>query len=301
MRHRWPPKLEPPAHGRWVFMQPWEFGSLPRAWLPALRRVDEVWAYSRSVRDCYLDAGVPPDHVHVIPLGVDPGVFRPDAEPLPIAGRAGLPDPVRRRHDPSQGLRLAVGSLHSGVPPLRRRGTRDQGHGHEELLSRRRPPRAVVAEHRARGYPIEYRDDALDDREMAGLYRACDCLAHPYRGEGFALPVVEAMACGITAIVTAAGPALDYASESTAFLVPARRAQFRENRVGDIETVGRPWMWEPDLDALVELLRQAASNPAATRAKGAAASSWIRERFTWSHSADAIEADYGLQMTSYTF
>ncbi len=40
-------------------MQPWEYGSIPKAWMPALRHVDEVWAYSRSVRDCYLDAGMP--------------------------------------------------------------------------------------------------------------------------------------------------------------------------------------------------------------------------------------------------
>ena len=63
----------------------------------------------------------------------------------------------------------------------------------------------TVAEHRARGYPIEYHECALNDQEMAGLYAACDCLAHPYRGEGFALPVVEAMACGLPAIVTGAG------------------------------------------------------------------------------------------------
>ena len=124
---------------------------------------------------------------------------------------------------------------------------------------------------------------------MAGLYAACDCLAHPYRGEGFALPVVEAMACGLPAIVTGAGPALDYASEATAFLVPRVGPSSARNGLGDIETVGRPWIWEPDLDALVELLRTAASNPSATRAKGAAASTWIRDRFTWSHSADAIE------------
>src|SRR5262249_17190620 len=42
VRHSWPPLLDPPGQGRWVFMQPWEYGSLPRAWLPALRRVDEV-------------------------------------------------------------------------------------------------------------------------------------------------------------------------------------------------------------------------------------------------------------------
>jgi len=84
VRHQWPPKLEPPPRGRWVLMQPWEYGSLPKAWLPALHRVDEVWAYSRSVRDCYLEAGVPPGRVHVIPLGVDPEVFRPGLAPLAL-------------------------------------------------------------------------------------------------------------------------------------------------------------------------------------------------------------------------
>ncbi len=231
VRHRWPPKLEPPAQGRWVFMQPWEFGSLPKSWLPALRRVDEVWAYSRSVRDCYLEAGVPADRVHVIPLGVDPGVFRPDARPLSLPAGPGfrflfvggtiyrkgfdlLLTAYTRAFRPSDGVGLVIKDM----------GTKSFYQG--------QTAEATVAEHRARGYPIEYHDRALNDQEMAGLYAACDCLAHPYRGEGFALPVVEAMACGLPAIVTGAGPALDYASEATAFLVPARRAEFRENRVG---------------------------------------------------------------------
>ena len=85
---------------------------------------------------------------------------------------------------------------------------------------------------------------------MAGLYSACDCLVHPFRGEGFGLPVVEAMACGLPVIVTGAGPALDYASEKTAFLIPAERKPFPERRVGDLETIGRPWLFEPDMDAL---------------------------------------------------
>ena len=61
----------------------------------------------------------------------------------------------------------------------------------------------------------------LSEAEMAGLYSACDCLVHPFRGEGFGLPVVEAMACGLPVIVTGAGPALDYATDETAFLIPA--------------------------------------------------------------------------------
>ena len=37
-------------------------------------------------------------------------------------------------------------------------------------------------------------------------------------------------------------------------------------------------------------MRVPAPDPATTRAKGAAASAWIRGRFTWSQSADAAEA-----------
>ena len=84
VRHCWPPVIEPPARGKWVLMQPWEFGSLPKAWVPMLGQVDEIWAYSRYVRDCYLEAEVPRDNVHVVPLGIAPEVFRPGVEPLPL-------------------------------------------------------------------------------------------------------------------------------------------------------------------------------------------------------------------------
>ena len=54
---------------------------------PILESVDEVWAYSSPVRDCYLATGVPPDRVHLVPLGVDAGRFRPGLDPYPLATR----------------------------------------------------------------------------------------------------------------------------------------------------------------------------------------------------------------------
>ena len=83
--------------------------------------------------------------------------------------------------------------------------------------SRTSAPRGVYARHRPRRRCARYAaagtlprvvllDDDLSDEEMAALYRACDVLVHPYRGEGFAMPVLEAMACGLPVIVTGGGP-----------------------------------------------------------------------------------------------
>ncbi len=85
VRHEWPPSFTPPPEGHWVIIQPWEFGSVPRSWVaPMSTLVDEVWAYSRFVRDCYIAGGVPAERVHVVPLGIDPHRFHPGAKPFPL-------------------------------------------------------------------------------------------------------------------------------------------------------------------------------------------------------------------------
>jgi glycosyltransferase involved in cell wall biosynthesis/predicted O-methyltransferase YrrM len=287
--HRWPPRLDPPPTGRWAFFQPWEYGRLPKAWLAAALRADEVWAYSRSVRDVYVEAGVPADRVHVVPLGVDPEVFRPGRGPAILP-----PGPAFRFlfvggtiH--RKGIDLLLAAYERAFCPGDGVGLVIQDMGVNSFY-RGQTAGAAIAALRDRGYPVEHRVDALAPDGLAGLYAACDCVVQPYRGEGFALPVAEAMACGLPAIVTGAGPALDYASEATAYLIPARRVELAENRVGEFATVGRPWLWEPDVGALVDAMRQVVADPAAARAKGTAAARSIRAGFTWDHAAAAVEA-----------
>src|SRR5262249_20791173 len=84
-RQMWPPDFTPPPSGRWVMMQPWEFGSLPKSWIaPMSRLVDEIWVTTAFVRDCYVKSGIPADRVHVVPLGIDTKRFHPDSPPLPL-------------------------------------------------------------------------------------------------------------------------------------------------------------------------------------------------------------------------
>jgi glycosyltransferase involved in cell wall biosynthesis len=287
--HRWPPRLDPPPEGRWVVFQPWEFGSLPRAWLRAVERADEVWAYSDHVRGVYLDAGVPAEKVHVVPLGVDPEVFRPGLEPLPLPPGPGFRFLFVGGTIHRKGIDILLEAFARAFAPGDGVGLVVQDMGAASFY-RGQTAGARVAALRELGYAVEYRAEALTPPELARLYAACDCLVQPYRGEGFALPVAEAMACGRPVIVTGAGPVLDYAGPATAYFIPARRVELPGERVGEIATVGRPWLWEPDGDALTGLLRRVAGDPAAAKAKGEAAGAWIRGRFTWAHAAAAAEA-----------
>jgi len=71
--------------------------------------------------------------------------------------------------------------------------------------------------------------DDLDDEGLAALYRGCDVLVHPYRGEGFAMPVLEAMACGLPVVGVAAGGVAESVDEEVGQLaVASEPAAFAE-------------------------------------------------------------------------
>lgn len=45
--HQWPPDWSIRKKGRWVCMQPWEYGAIPRKWyIPMKYWVDEIWVNS---------------------------------------------------------------------------------------------------------------------------------------------------------------------------------------------------------------------------------------------------------------
>jgi glycosyltransferase involved in cell wall biosynthesis/SAM-dependent methyltransferase len=288
--HQWPPNWTPPPVGHWIVMQPWEFGSLPRAWLePLARQVDEVWVYSRFLRDCYVRSGVPAERVAVIPLGVDPAGGCPRPEPLPLQTAKRFKFLFVGGTIHRKGIDLLL-SAYTQVFSRRDevclvikdmgQGSFYQGQTAQQLISRlREHPEAPE---------VEYLADDLPAEDMHRLYAACDCLVHPYRGEGFGLPIAEAMAHGLPVIVTGYGPALDFCSSQTAYLLPAALVRFAEKRIDRLETVDYPLLAEPDLDALRHALRQVFEDPAAARARGAKAREFIRQHFTWDHTVRAV-------------
>jgi FkbM family methyltransferase len=291
VRHQWPPRWTAPPEGHWVVMQPWEFGSLPRAWIKPLRdQVDELWVPTTYVRDCFIKSGVPADRIQVVPNGVDVALLAREQQRFPLR--------TAKRFK----FLFVGGTLHrKGIDILLRAYMETftsaddaclviKDMGAASFYRGQTAEREIAAIQSQSAPEIEYLPEELSTEQMAALYQACDCLVHPYRGEGFGLPMAEAMACNLPVIVTGYGAALDFCDDTRAYLLPARLVQFNAKKLGDLETVDVPWLAEPDLPMLRRFLRYVFEHPDEARAKGQAGASYIRKHFSWDRAADVIAA-----------
>ena len=291
VRLQWPPNFTPPKEGHWVIIQPWEFGSLPKTWVEVMgAKVDEMWVPSNYVRDCYIKSGVPAERVFVVPCGVDTLKFNPMAKPFPLKSRK-----------PFKFLFVGGTISRKGIDILLKAYTnaftakddvclviKDMG-GQSFYKGQTAGKLIAEIQKRADAPEIEYLEQMMNESDMAGLYTACSCLVHPYRGEGFGFPIAEAMACGLPVIVTGYGAALDFCSAETAYLIPSKEVKYQNKMVGNEETVDHPWLAEPDGEALSNLMQHVIKHPEEAKTKGSHAREFIQAHFAWDRAAEVAK------------
>jgi glycosyltransferase involved in cell wall biosynthesis len=282
----WPPSFVPPSLGPYVLYQPWEFGTVPETWVESIRlHVDEVWTPSEYSRQSFISAGVADTVVHVVPNGVDLDRFTPVGPTWTLpergtvflfvggtTGRKGIDILLRAyggEFTADDDVCLVVKSFGAGTF-YRGQTAESMFEAFERIPNR---PELVVL------------DDEVPYDRLPSLYRAADVLVQPYRGEGFCLPALEALACGVPVVVTEGGPTDDFTSDACAWRVPARRVPVDPKAFAEQNLVLAPgaFLLEPAVPDLAAAMR--AASDTSTRAARAAEARAHAESFGWGAAA----------------
>jgi glycosyltransferase involved in cell wall biosynthesis len=233
-----------------------------------------VWAPSKWGRNNLISNGIDANRIAVVPLGVDVNFFKPGAR-RERKFRFLMVGKWEVRKYPTGLIRAYMEEFSD------REGVELYLHAHNPYFKGFSVQEEVTKE------GFSHRADLIlgspcSSAELRNLYQEADCFVLPTRAEGWGLPILEAMACGIPAIVTRYSAPVDFVTDDNGYLidvaemVPAIDPAFR---------IASGLWAEPDISHLRRLMREAFEDHEARRSKGTRARA-TAERFTWENSAE---------------
>jgi len=223
-----------------------------------LRRV--VTVSQNSHKDIAADHRVPLERMHVVPVGVDQDLFRPLPEVRRVPGRLIT---TASADVTMKGLRYLL----EAVAKLR-----TERHVELVVIGRLREggPSARIIDQLGLRDAVTFVTGVPEER-IIELYSEAELAIVPSLYEGFSLPAIEAMSCGVPLVATTGGalPEVVGADGDTALLVPPG-----------------------DSDALAARIRTALDDPELRAAVGARGRQRVIDRWTWRHTAVGTVEQY---------
>lgn len=227
------------------------------------QRVERVVTVSEnSFTDIVHDHKVPAERMHIVPVGVDPALFTPLPHVQRVPGRLITTASADVTMKGLAFLLEALAKLRTERPELEL-----------VVIGRKKDGGASAAKIDELGLEdCVHFVTGVPDSRIVELYAEAELAVVPSLYEGFSLPAIEAMSCGVPLVATTGGalPEVVGADDDTALLVPpgdsealaARIAGALDSpelraRVGAAarERVIRQWSWRVTAERTVEQYR----------------------------------------------
>jgi glycosyltransferase involved in cell wall biosynthesis len=226
------------------------------------RRIPRLITVSESSRRDILTAmQVDADRLHVVPVGANPAVFRPRPEVRRVPGRIMT---TASADVPMKGLAFLLEAL------AKVRTERDDAHLVVIGKSKGKSTIPPLIDRLGLAGAVEFVHGVSTER-IVELYAEAELAAVPSLYEGFSLPAVEAMACGVPIVATTGGalPEVVGRDGETGLLVPPG-----------------------DTSALAGALGSALDDAELRARIGAAGRARVLDRFTWRTTAEGTVDHY---------
>ena len=273
---------------------PFETDGAPIGWLLGLKAMDEILVPSQSNKDAYVRMGLDEKKISVIPHGADIERYNPNIKPLaydkaefnfgsvfdwterknPVALVRAYYNAFDKNEDVTLTLRVfwkfpIEDTLNHVRKEIQR--IKDSYKGRKDF------PRIILW------------TEMLPDKALPNLYKSFDCFVLPSRGEGFGLPFIEAMACGVPTIGPKWGGNTEFMNDKNSLLVNGKLVDInhalflkRQPQYG-----GQKW-FDIDEAQLTESMRWVYDNQDKAKKMANKGVEDITNNFTWKHTASRL-------------
>jgi glycosyltransferase involved in cell wall biosynthesis len=248
----------PNAYKRWSIGRWYSFVTMQGKVASRMPRV--VVVSENSIKDIHSDMGVPLENMRLVPVGVDPDLFRP------VEGVARQPGRLITTASADVALK-GLAYLLEAMAKLRADG-RDL---RLTIIGRPKPGKSMDLIERLGLAPYIDFVSGVSDERIVELYSEAELAVVPSLYEGFSLPAIEAM-CSGTPLVATDGGALPEVTGT------------------DGETVFR--CTAGDAGSLAHTLAHALDQPEARARVGEAGRQRVLERWTWRRCAELTVDQY---------
>jgi len=255
-----------------------------------LGRYDYIFSPSQWGKDCMIKYGMQSDKIYVIPEGVDPFVFHPyylknksKDEPFRIF--------MLGKYESRKGYEVAFEAFkiaQKQLPFIELNIKPDWITPRGSIV----PDQLIYILNQYRNLPIVIMSGSVNTSDLISLYRRAELFLFPSLCEGWGLPLIEAIACGVPAISCDFGGHSEFLKQipSLFYKIPyiekkIKCEKWKETYFHDDGDWGN-WA-EIDAIELADCIVKAVTD-INTPNMGILASKAVREKFSWATSVDLM-------------
>jgi len=266
----------------------WETTRVPVGWEEGLNQLDEVWTMSEWGKAVMEQSGVKAP-IYVVPGGVAPDFnpFAPPIEELKAIRNDNFVFLSAFRWEYRKSPDLLIKAFHKAFPNNERV---------KLLLLAYNPFMGVsIDDWPMYQFKLLYDIGVKDDRIhflppipnwefMPRLYTSAHAFVLPSKGEGFGLPLIEAMACGLPTIGTEFSGNTAFMNRNNSWLVEVDHMEDANMPPFIFPREGSKWA-VPSENSLVEAMRSVYDNQKEAARIGLLVSEEMHEKFSWKNAA----------------